>query len=411
MPSEPGGPHQDGATGLPSVVGQCHRHHDGTVATRQPHRALEDRARRHRVHPEQKKLRRCALCRSSCKKRSLTCNRSPTTRAPQRSPGAVQDAPSRTCTKEDCSWLGRRARNTNTARTGLAKRFTSSRSARTLPAPTTSSPTRAARQRRSAPTDDQRRVPDPLDVPRHRRPGRQVPQQRQLGDTLDHFGHIDEPGSGPYSSLPTGKYSADDNWRLVEFDPTLRPRELEAHHDAREHHRVRRRFAGERAIENSVAAVTLLKRSRSRRLARDRELDARADRELVDRAVDQVAHEEHAFVEPHDHRAVGRAIGEGGQGRRMHDRERPHLARHRDRLPTSRSVEPQCAHTGRGWMPERAARRTVEPSSALSQAPTRNGVVGVGGLGPRDHRSTPNSTAPAGSLIAPHTNAISAPAT
>ena len=33
-------------------------------------------------------------------------------------------------------------------------------------------------------------------------------------NTVDHFGPIENRGSGPYSSLHTGKYSADDNWRL-----------------------------------------------------------------------------------------------------------------------------------------------------------------------------------------------------
>jgi len=39
--------------------------------------------------------------------------------------------------------------------------------------------------------------------------------------TVDNFGPITNRGSGPYSSLHTGKYSADDNWRLQSFDPTL----------------------------------------------------------------------------------------------------------------------------------------------------------------------------------------------
>jgi ABC-type branched-subunit amino acid transport system substrate-binding protein len=39
--------------------------------------------------------------------------------------------------------------------------------------------------------------------------------------TVDNFGPITNRGSGPYSSLHTGKYSADDNWRLQQYDPTL----------------------------------------------------------------------------------------------------------------------------------------------------------------------------------------------
>jgi ABC-type branched-subunit amino acid transport system substrate-binding protein len=41
--------------------------------------------------------------------------------------------------------------------------------------------------------------------------------------TVDHFGPIVNRGSGPYSSLHTGKYSADDNWRLEQYVPTLGP--------------------------------------------------------------------------------------------------------------------------------------------------------------------------------------------
>ncbi|MGO9877652.1 MAG: ABC transporter substrate-binding protein [Acidimicrobiia bacterium] len=41
--------------------------------------------------------------------------------------------------------------------------------------------------------------------------------------TVDHFGPIENRGSGPYSSLHTGKYSADDNWRLEQYVPTLGP--------------------------------------------------------------------------------------------------------------------------------------------------------------------------------------------
>jgi len=39
--------------------------------------------------------------------------------------------------------------------------------------------------------------------------------------TVDNFGPIENRGSGPYSSLHSGKYSADDNWRLQKYDPTL----------------------------------------------------------------------------------------------------------------------------------------------------------------------------------------------
>ena len=40
-------------------------------------------------------------------------------------------------------------------------------------------------------------------------------------NTVDHFGKITNRGSGPYSSLHTGKYSADDNWRLQAYDSTI----------------------------------------------------------------------------------------------------------------------------------------------------------------------------------------------
>ena len=39
--------------------------------------------------------------------------------------------------------------------------------------------------------------------------------------TVDHFGKIENRGSGPYSSLHTGKYTADDNWRLQQYDTSL----------------------------------------------------------------------------------------------------------------------------------------------------------------------------------------------
>ena len=51
--------------------------------------------------------------------------------------------------------------------------------------------------------------------------GRPVPQQSDWVYTVDHFGKIENRGSGPYSSLHTGKYSADDNWRLQQYDPSL----------------------------------------------------------------------------------------------------------------------------------------------------------------------------------------------
>jgi hypothetical protein len=42
-------------------------------------------------------------------------------------------------------------------------------------------------------------------------------------NTVNNFGHIDNRGTGPYSSLGTGKYDADDNFELVEFDSSLPP--------------------------------------------------------------------------------------------------------------------------------------------------------------------------------------------
>ena len=39
--------------------------------------------------------------------------------------------------------------------------------------------------------------------------------------TVNNFGPIENRGSGPYSSLHTGKYSADDNWRLQQYDSSL----------------------------------------------------------------------------------------------------------------------------------------------------------------------------------------------
>jgi hypothetical protein len=41
--------------------------------------------------------------------------------------------------------------------------------------------------------------------------------------TVDGFGAITNRGSGPYSSLHTGKYDAEDNFRLEEFDPSIPP--------------------------------------------------------------------------------------------------------------------------------------------------------------------------------------------
>ena len=41
--------------------------------------------------------------------------------------------------------------------------------------------------------------------------------------TVDNFGSIENRGSGPYSSLHAGKYSADDNWRLQVWDSTIKP--------------------------------------------------------------------------------------------------------------------------------------------------------------------------------------------
>jgi ABC-type branched-subunit amino acid transport system substrate-binding protein len=40
-------------------------------------------------------------------------------------------------------------------------------------------------------------------------------------NTVNTFGPIENRGSGPYSSLHTGKYAADDNWRLQEYDSSL----------------------------------------------------------------------------------------------------------------------------------------------------------------------------------------------
>jgi hypothetical protein len=42
-------------------------------------------------------------------------------------------------------------------------------------------------------------------------------------NTVNTFGHIDNKGTGPYSSLGTGKYDADDNFQLVQIDTSLPP--------------------------------------------------------------------------------------------------------------------------------------------------------------------------------------------
>ena len=39
--------------------------------------------------------------------------------------------------------------------------------------------------------------------------------------TVNSFGPIENRGSGPYSSLHTNKYAADDNWRLQSYDSSL----------------------------------------------------------------------------------------------------------------------------------------------------------------------------------------------
>jgi hypothetical protein len=42
-------------------------------------------------------------------------------------------------------------------------------------------------------------------------------------NTVNNYGEIVNRGSGQYSSIHTGKYSADDNWRLQKFDQTVKP--------------------------------------------------------------------------------------------------------------------------------------------------------------------------------------------
>jgi hypothetical protein len=133
------------------------------------------------------------------------------------------------------------------------------------------------------------------------------------------------------------------------------------------------------------------------------------DPDLLDWAVDEVAHEEHAFVEADDDRF--HAIGERGQRRRMHDRERPHFAGARDDRPVALGRAALRAYRP-GRMPERAARRApLDTQLAGAQRVPEARVIGVGRVRDGDQRSTPSSTAPDGSLIAPHTNATSAPAT
>jgi hypothetical protein len=39
--------------------------------------------------------------------------------------------------------------------------------------------------------------------------------------TVKAFGKIDNRGSGPYSSLRSGKYDAEDNFRLEAFDSSI----------------------------------------------------------------------------------------------------------------------------------------------------------------------------------------------
>jgi ABC-type branched-subunit amino acid transport system substrate-binding protein len=42
-------------------------------------------------------------------------------------------------------------------------------------------------------------------------------------NTVNTYGEIANRGSGPYSSIHQGKYSAEDNWRLQEYDSTIPP--------------------------------------------------------------------------------------------------------------------------------------------------------------------------------------------
>ena len=229
-------------------------------------------------------------------------------------------------------------------------------------------------------------------------------------NTVNNFGHIANRGTGPYSSLGTGKYDADDNFRLVQFDSSLPPdgnwKAITGLQDVPDEHEpasaTRRNSGSARSASTSVIASSTRVPTASSSIGQST----------------SVAHEEHALVEADDDRAVGRAIGERGQRRRMDDGERPHLARARRRRPTRDSVAPQRAHTGPGRVPERAARRAaLDPQLAVAERRPerarrrRSAGSGRGIASPVAHRSTPSSTAPDGSLIAPHTNATSAPAT
>ena len=40
---------------------------------------------------------------------------------------------------------------------------------------------------------------------------------------VDNYGEIVNRGSGPYSSLHTGKYDVEDNFRLEAFDSSIKP--------------------------------------------------------------------------------------------------------------------------------------------------------------------------------------------
>ena len=51
----------------------------------------------------------------------------------------------------------------------------------------------------------------------------QEPEQRQLGQGGRQLRRDHEPGSGPYSSLHTGKYDVEDTFRLQEFDSSIKP--------------------------------------------------------------------------------------------------------------------------------------------------------------------------------------------
>ncbi len=79
------------------------------------------------------------------------------------------------------------------------------------------------------------------------------------------------------------------------------------------------------------------------------------------------------------------------------------------------SVAPQRAHVGtggcRGVLHALQHCSRSSPARRNAQNSASAGATGSGRGYTAPHRSTPNNTAPAGSLIAPHTNAISAPAT